>query len=203
MIEYLSKAGVLSDERVKTAMENVDRADFVQKEFKSFAYRDTPLPIGWDQTISAPHMVAIMTQHLQVREGDKILEVGAGSGYQAAVLAELAGKKGMVISVERVAPLAINAQRNLYRYKNIEVVNANGAMGFKDRAPFNRILVTCSAKSVPEPLKDQLAEGGRMVIPVGETLSSILMLVEHKEGQFFETDLDCPCSFVPMLDYIR
>lgn len=197
LVDCLVHSGVLEDKAVEEAMRRVDRKDFVPQELSNSAYCDNPLSIGCEQTISAPHMVVIMTQHLQVAKGNKVLEVGAGSGYQAAILSVLVGGKGRIFAVERIPELAGLAEKSLSGYANITTVCGNGALGCAGEAPFDRIIVSCSAKKVPKPLKEQLAEGGRMVVPVGSWFSSKLLLVE---GDLSESDLNCDCSFVPLVD---
>jgi len=200
LIDYLVRIGVLSDKRVEEVMRVVDRANFVPDELKSSAYVDSPLPIGKGQTISAPHMVAVMTQYLKPEKGNKVLEVGAGSGYQAAILSVLVGDDGRVYAVERIPELGAMARKNLRSYPNVKVFIGDGSKGLPEYAPFDRILVSCAASRVPEPLKDQLLEGGRMVIPVGHPLSADLILVEKKSGRIIETNLNFPCSFVPLVE---
>ncbi|RLF42709.1 MAG: protein-L-isoaspartate O-methyltransferase [Thermoplasmata archaeon] len=194
------RSNVLRDKDVIRAMLQVDRKEFTPQGSEQHAYADYPLPIGHGQTISAPHMVAIMTQHLKVLPGNKVLEVGAGSGYQAAILSRLVGEKGRVITIERIPELARMARKRLSVYENVKVVVGNGALGFEEEAPFDRILVTCAAQKVPEALKKQLNEGGRMVIPVGSCFSARLLLLIKKQGRLLKEDLHCPCSFVPLVE---
>ena len=138
------------------------------KKFRENAYDDIPLPIGHEQTISQPYTVAAMTEDLEVREGHKVLEIGAGSGYQAAILAEVTGKSGSVTTVERIRELASMAKENLEAagLGNVTVVNADGTLGYPKKAPYDRILVAADSPSIPNPLKEQLKKGGKMIIPV-------------------------------------
>jgi len=200
LIEYLVHTGVLSDDAVIQAMKSVDRVKYVPSVHRNSAYADSPIPIGFGQTISAPHMVAIMSQHLGLHEGHKVLEVGAGSGYQAAILAELVGEKGRVYTVERAPELAAEAKRRLKDYFNVEVIVGNGAMGLKKHAPYNRMLVACAARNVPQALEEQLEEGGKMVIPIGRGAAARLTLVEKFAGTIKKIDLNCSCRFVALIE---
>src|SRR5688572_146180 len=157
----------VSDERVLAAMRKVPRHEFVPEELRGRAYGDFPLPIGEEQTISQPFIVAYMTQALELAPSDRVLEVGTGSGYQAAVLAELVRE---VYTIEIVPPLARRSKAVLERlgYRNVFVREGDGYRGWKEKAPFDAIIVTCAPDAIPKPLIDQLKVGGRMVIPVGE-----------------------------------
>lgn len=194
--EQLGRRGV-TDSRVLDAMRKVPRHRFVEEALRERAYGDHPLPIGDGQTISQPFMVAIMTQLLRLQGTEKILEIGTGSGYQTAVLAELARR---VCSVERLPALAARARRLLEElgYTNAVVKTADGSYGWLDEAPFDRILVTAGSPSVPGPLFQQLVEGGRMVIPVGEAQSQALHVVDKVDGRM-RTVVDCGCVFVKLV----
>ena len=154
-------------------MSSVRREDFVPQNIRDYAYRDEPLPIGKEQTISAPHMVAIMCDLLGVECQSHVLEIGTGSGYHAAVLAKLAAK-GTIYTVERFASLAEQARKRLPA--NVVVVTGDGSLGLPAKAPFDRILVTCSAPDIPPPLLVQLKEGGRMVIPLGKGIQELYLV---------------------------
>ncbi|MGB3921517.1 protein-L-isoaspartate(D-aspartate) O-methyltransferase [Methanothrix sp.] len=186
------------NESVLDAMSRVPRELFVPEQLRDRAYEDTPLPIGLGQTISAPHMVAIMSDLLDVRPGMKILEVGGGSGYHAAVLAALTGPQGRVYSVERMADLAAAARRNLRAagIENVTVVEGDGSLGLPEHAPYDRISVAASAPKIPEPLKEQLQVGGKMVLPVGGG-SQELILVTRKNGLLAEEKMGV--IFVPLI----
>ena len=194
--EQLVRRGV-TDERVLAAMRRVPRHRFVEEALRDRAYGDHPLPIGENQTISQPYIVAAMTQLLQLTGSEKVLEVGTGSGYQTAVLAELARR---VCSVERLPALATRARRTLedLGYTNAVVKTADGTYGWSDEAPFDRILVTAGAPTVPGPLFQQLAEGGRLVVPVGEAQAQVLHVVEKVDGRM-RTSTDCGCVFVKLV----
>jgi len=186
------------NESVLDAMSRVPRELFVPEQLRDRAYEDTPLPIGLGQTISAPHMVAIMSDLLDVRPGMKILEVGGGSGYHAAVLAALTGPQGRVYSVERMPDLAAAARRNLQAagIENVTVVEGDGSLGLPEHAPYDRISVAASAPKIPEPLKEQLQVGGKMVLPVGGG-SQELILVTRKNGLLAEEKMGV--IFVPLI----
>jgi len=186
------------NESVLEAMARVPRDRFVPAQLRDRAYEDLPLPIGFGQTISAPHMVAIMCDLLDVRPGMKILEVGGGSGYHAAVLAVLAGPEGQVYSVERMPDLALAARKNLQvaGIEGVTVVEGDGSLGLPEHAPFDRISVAASAPRIPEPLKEQLRVGGKMILPVGET-SQELILVTRKNGLLVEEKMGV--IFVPLI----
>jgi protein-L-isoaspartate(D-aspartate) O-methyltransferase len=178
--EQLVRRGI-TDPRVLNAMRRVPRHLFVEEALQDRAYGDHPLPIGEQQTISQPYMVALMTQLLELQGAEKVLEVGTGSGYQTAVLAELARR---VCSIERRPALAARARARLEQlgYTNVWIRVGNGTLGWPDEAPFDRILVTAGAPSVPPPLFEQLVEGGRMVVPVGDCASQTLTVVENRGG---------------------
>ena len=196
MVALLRRRGISTE--VLKAMNRVKRHLFVPPELRDQAYGDYPLPIGGGQTISAPHMVAMMCDYLKLERGDKVLEIGAGSGYHAAVIAELIGAEGRVYTVERLALLVDFSMRNLREagYKNVVVVSGDGTLGLPEYAPFNKICVTCAAPAVPPPLLEQLETGGRMVIPIGRYLQE-LYLVEKKNGIVKQSK--CEVVFVPLI----
>jgi len=186
----------IKDGRVLAAMAKVPREEFVPPESRAASYEDGPLPIGYDQTISQPYIVAFMTEQLRLSPTDWVLEIGTGSGYQAAILAELAGE---VYTIEIVAPLAQSAEAALQRlgYKNVHVKLGDGYKGWPENAPFDAIIVTCAPDKVPQLLTDQLKESGRMIIPVGDRFAQQLYLLEKKNGQLKES-VTLPVRFVPM-----
>ena len=196
VVEQIEKREV-NDKRVLEAMERVPRHEFVPEKYRAFAYEDSPLPIGEGQTISQPYIVALMTECLNLEGEEKVLEVGTGSGYQAAILSELAKE---VYTIEIVEPLAERAEELLKKlgYRNVKVKCGDGYLGWEEYAPFDGIIVTCAPEHIPQPLIDQLAEGGRMVIPVGETqFPQVLKLVEKREGKVTMRNV-VPVRFVPM-----
>jgi len=197
MIEVQLRRRGIRDERVLEAMFYVPRHEFVPPAYVSAAYDDRPLPIGQTETISQPYIVAAMTQAARVEPGDKVLEVGTGSGYQAAILAYLGGK---VYTVERNPELAEVARERLKRlgYRDIEVMSGDGSEGYPAAAPFQAILVTAAAPDVPPALLEELADGGRMVIPTGDLVHQDLLLIFKHNGQVSRRVLD-PCQFVPLI----
>lgn len=187
----------IQDQRVLEAMRSVPRHRFVPLEVRDEAYMNSPLPIGYGQTISQPYIVAFMTEQLRPAATDRVLEVGTGSGYQAAVLAELVDQ---VYSIEIVEPLAERARATLETlgYENVHVRSGDGYEGWPDQAPFDKIMVTCAPDDVPTPLVDQLKDGGRMMIPVGERFGpQELYLLEKHEGRLVQQSV-LPVRFVPM-----
>jgi len=195
MVETQIKSRGVKDERVLSAMLKVERHCFVPKEYESQAYADQPLPIGEGQTISQPYIVALMTELLGLKGEEKVLEVGTGSGYQAAILAELAKE---VYTIEIVETLASSAKNLLFEqgYRNIQVKAGDGYLGWPEAAPFDAIIVTCAPDHIPKPLLDQLKEGGRMVVPV-EAHSQELKRIVKRSGKIETTDIT-PVLFVPM-----
>jgi protein-L-isoaspartate(D-aspartate) O-methyltransferase len=189
-------AGGVVDPRVLEAMRLTPRHEFVPAGQRHLAYFDMALPIGEAQTISGPFVVASMTEHLQPRPTDRVLEIGTGSGYQAAVLAPLVG---MVYSIEIHEPLGTRAARTLARlgYRNVVTKVGDGFRGWPEHAPFDKIIVTCSPEKVPQPLVDQLAEGGRMVIPIGERFDQTLVLLAKRNGELTREAI-ASTLFVPM-----
>ena len=197
MVEQHLKARGIKDERVLAAMAKVSREEFIPADARADAYEDGPLPIGYDQTISQPYVVAFMTEQLRPQPSDRVLEIGTGSGYQAAILAELVAD---VYTIEIIEPLAKTAEATLQRlaYKNVHIKVGDGYKGWPEEAPFDAIIVTCAPENVPQPIADQLKDGGRMVIPVGERFAQQLYLLEKKNGQLKES-VTLPVRFVPML----
>jgi protein-L-isoaspartate(D-aspartate) O-methyltransferase len=198
--EQLTTRGI-NDQRVLAAMAKVPREEFVTPESRFASYEDGPLPIGYGQTISQPYIVAFMTEQLRPQPSDRVLEVGTGSGYQAAILAELVSE---VYSIEIVEPLAKNAETTLQRlgYKNVHVKIGDGYKGWPEEGPFDAIIVTCAPDKVPQPLVDQLKDGGRMVIPVGDRFAQQLYLLEKKNGQLKQS-ATLEVRFVPMTSEAR
>ncbi len=193
--EQLVSRGI-ADEKVLTAMGAVPRHRFVEMGLEAIAYSDRPLPIGHHQTISQPYIVARMTEALELEPDDKVLEIGAGSGYQAAVLAEIGQK---VYTIEKIEPLLERARSILDElgYDNVVSKIDDGARGWPEHAPYDAILVTAGAPDVPQPLMDQLAEGGRMIIPVGDQTLQELIKVVKKNGEARKKKLG-GCRFVPL-----
>lgn len=187
----------IHDPLVLKAMEKVPREAFVPEDLRESAYGDNPLPIGEGQTISQPYIVALMTEALELKGSEKVLEIGTGSGYQAAVLAEIAKE---VYTVERIARLSEKAEQILGRldYTNIHFKIFNGTLGWPEHAPYDGIMVTAGAPETPDPLINQLAEGGRMIIPVGDTLGQDLLKIRKANGRTLTEDLG-PVRFVRLI----
>jgi protein-L-isoaspartate(D-aspartate) O-methyltransferase len=186
----------IRDRRVLEAMGEVPRHEFVPEPYRKSAYEDRPLPIGHGQTISQPYVVAFMTEKLAPKPTDRVLEIGTGSGYQAAVLSKLVAE---VDTIEIVEPLARRAEADLQRlgFKNVHVRAGDGYQGWPEHAPFDAIIVTCAPDHVPDPLVAQLKEGGRMVIPVGPETDQQLYLLKKRDGKI-ERESVLPVRFVPM-----
>jgi protein-L-isoaspartate(D-aspartate) O-methyltransferase len=199
LIDGLKKRGYIQSVKVEVAMRSVPREKFVFPGNERRAYLDQPLDIGNGQTISAPHMVAIMTEALDLSSGHNVLEIGTGSGYHAAVVASIIGKKGTVYSVERFEGLANRARQRLKDagVNNVRIVVGDGSEGLFKFASYDRIYVTCSSPDVPQPLKDQVKIGGKIVIPVGHISGELLVLNKKKDG--FETVSKGGCAFVPLV----
>lgn len=195
LIQHLKDAGYLRTPRVIKAFQETARELFMPKEMRQHAYADEPLPIGDGQTISAPHMVAIMTELLEPRKSDKVLEVGAGSGYQAAILSKLVRK---VYTVELEPNLAARAAKALGKAgcRNVEIMVGDGSKGWKQQAPFDKVIVTCGADEIPKPLVSQLKEGGIIAIPVGSWQQE-LIIGRKRKGRLLK-ERHGACIFVPL-----
>ena len=198
MVENQIKARGVSDTRVLAALQKVERHRFVPESYRDQAYDDHPLPIGEGQTISQPYIVGLMTSLVNPDSSKTVLEIGTGSGYQAAVLAEICK---FVYTIEVIPSLGKTADHllNNLGYTNIKVKIGDGYKGWKEFAPFDAIVVTCAPSHVPDPLKDQLNEGGKMVIPVGERFIQYLKVLTKKQGKIVEDSI-IPVRFVPMIN---
>ena len=194
--EQIASRGI-KDIRVLNALNKVPRHLFVEEALQGQAYNDYPLPIGEKQTISQPFMVALMTEALELKGEERVLEIGTGSGYQAAILAELAER---VYSIERIRSLANRARTLLHElhYYNVEIGVSDGTQGLKEKAPFEAITVTAGAPDVPQPLLDQLTVGGRLVVPVGDAFSQILVRVTRMKRGFKRQEMG-GCHFVRLI----
>lgn len=199
LIEMLKLEGRIKTKEVEKAFLEIPRENFVPDEIKKYAYYDTPQQIGNCQTISAPHMVAIMVEGLDIKEGQKILEIGTGSGYHAAIVSILVGKNGHLYTIERFQSLAETAKKNLEKIgiKNVSVEVGDGSEGLKKYAPYDRIYVTAASPDVPKPLIEQLKDGGKLMIPVGRSICT-LELIEKRGSKLKYTDLG-GCAFVPLV----
>lgn len=193
LVNHLKQRGILQTDRIIEAFESVPREDFIPQEHRENAYADNPLPIGGGQTISAPHMVAHMTELLDPQPTEKVLEIGAGSGYQAVILSHLVDE---VITVEIVEALAEQAQQRLEKYDNVTVIHADGSDGYAPEAPYDKIIYTAAAPDVPEAVFDQLEEGGIVVAPVGKARQE-LKTFRKTDGEIVE-ETHAAVRFVPL-----
>lgn len=194
--EQLMPRGI-KNQKVLDAFRKVERHKFIPENLRNSAYADFPVPIGEGQTISQPYIVALMTECLNLNGQDKVLEIGTGSGYQAAILAELAGE---VYTIERFETLAKRAEAilNELGYTNIKIKVGDGTLGWEEAAPFDKIIITAASPQIPLPLTEQLRENGKLILPLGESFSQVLTLVEKKKGKLEFMDI-CGCVFVPLV----
>jgi protein-L-isoaspartate(D-aspartate) O-methyltransferase len=200
MVKKLMRDGRIDSEPVIKAMSSIPRELFVPLSQKLAAYEDTPLPIDRGQTISAPHMVGIMAEALELKAGQKVLEVGGGSGYHAAIVAKVIGPKGHIYSIERIQSLAERAEETIKKVgleKIVTIINDDGSLGYKEHSPYDRIFVTCASPDVPPPLIEQLRNGGKLLIPSGSSYVSDLLLITKRDGKLKKKNLG-GCAFVPL-----
>lgn len=201
LVKRLLRYGYIQSDDVVKAMKAVPRHLFVPENRRKSAYIDTPLPIGGGQTISAPHMVGIMVEAAELVPGMSVLEIGGGSGYHAAVMAEMVRPGGRIITVERLPSLAENARCNLEisgHSDTVQVVVSDGSLGYPKEKPYDRIVVTCGAPQVPQPLKDQLKDGGKLLVPVGGMGYQELLRLTRNGDDFTVENLG-GCVFVPLI----
>jgi len=197
MVQNQISARGIRAQSVLNAIRKVERHRFVPAEYQKFAYTDRPLPIGEGQTISQPYIVALMTELLELHPTDKVLEIGTGSGYQAAILAEICDSVFTIEIIPRLAQRAKGLLENL-GYDNIRCQTGDGYRGWPEHAPFDAIIVTCAPTQIPKPLEAQLIEGGRMIIPVGQPSAQELVLLLKQNGKLIRKSV-IPVRFVPML----
>ncbi len=199
LVKSLKEKGIIKTKKVEEAFLKTPREKFVPEKQKNNAYKDTPLKIGKNQTISAPHMVAIMCEELDISKGQKILEIGAGSGYHAAIVANIIGENGQIYTVERFSELAKQAEENLKKanINNATIKTRDGSEGLKEFAPYDRIYVTCASPDIPPPLEEQLRDPGKLMVPIGNTFC-ILTILEKQKGEINKKNLG-GCAFVPLV----
>lgn len=190
LVEEIKAEGAIKTKKIENAFLKVKRENFVPPHLQKSSYENTALPIGFGQTISQPTTIAVMLEMLQVKEGDAVLEVGSGCGYATALLSELAGEKGKVFGIEIVKELAEYSKKNLEKqnFKNIEIINSDGSQGLPAKAPFDKILVSAAAPFLPKPIFDQLKEGGRAVVPVGDSGMQMMQAITKKDGKPVKLD---------------
>lgn len=196
LIKELKNDGI--GEKILEAIEKIDRKNFVQEKDLDEAYKNYPLSIGYGQTISQPFTVAFMLQELELKKGDRVLEIGTGSGWNAALLSCLVGEAGRIYSAEIVKELAKKAKEKLKNYKNIVVLNADASCGLSEYAPYDKIILTAAPKEIAPEFREQLADGGILLAPVGEHTQKLIKLKKEK-GNFFETEKG-DFIFVPLVD---
>ncbi len=202
LVDHLYKNKIINSKNVYQAMKSVPRHLFIPKINRNIAYQDSPVPIGEGQTISAPHMNAMMCEYLKINKGMKILEIGTGSGYHAALLAELVGKKGKIYTIERHKKLVERA-KNIFlslNYSNIITIHQDGTIGLKEFAPFDRILVTAAGPKIPNSLKNQLSKNnGILCIPVGKKNMGQNLVCIYRNNDIFNEEIKCKVVFVPLI----
>ena len=198
LIADLIKKGNLKSDNVISAFFNISRAEYLTDDLKKLSTLDEPIPLGHGQTMSAPHMVAMMLELLDIRQGQNILEIGTGSGWNAALLAELVGPEGNIVTIETVEELHNLSKINLDEFFNVECVLGDGKKGYKEQSPYDRIIVTCAADEIPKDLVNQLKDGGIIVIPLGSQLMQELTK-GTKKGKLIEKENHGACRFVPFV----
>jgi protein-L-isoaspartate(D-aspartate) O-methyltransferase len=201
LISQLEKKNILKSASIKDALLKVDRANFVLSDYTDNAYEDRPLPIGEGQTISQPSTVVFMLELLEVTSGQKVLDIGAGSGWTSGLLAELVGKEGKVFAIERIGTLKSFGEQNIKKlnYQNVQFIEGNGAKGLPHEAPFDRILVNAGAKMIPPALKEQLKVNGKLVIPLSDTYGNLVLVDKIEEDKYKKTCFP-GFAFVPFVD---
>lgn len=198
LVEKLSEEGLITSEKVKRAFLEVDRKDFVPKQMNDYAYLDRPIHIGEGQTISAPHMVAVMTEHLNLERNHKVMEIGTGSGYQAAILSKIT-YNGEIHTIEVKKSLFKKLMNQMSSYSNVVLHRGDGSQGLVEEAPFDRIISTCGVPDIPFPWEKQLKKQGIILAPVGSKFHQRLKKYEKRKDSLLEEDLGVPCVFVPSI----
>ncbi len=199
LIKHMKNSGTLRSKRVEKALREVSRKKFIPKVNRAFAYDDAPVSIGHEQTISQPTTVVMMTEALDVRKGNKILEIGTGSGWQAAILSKLVGDTGNIYTIERIPELVKMARKNLKGFKNIKIIKGDGTEGLEKEAPYHRIIVTAASPQMLIKLKEQLKVGGKLIIPVGNRFVQEMLVIKKLKGNRFEEHKIGEFAFVPLI----
>jgi protein-L-isoaspartate(D-aspartate) O-methyltransferase len=201
LIDFWIRSGIITNKKVIEAFKKIPREEFVLKEFKDEAYVDQALPLIKGQTISQPTTVMIMTQALEIKPNQKILEIGTGSGYQAALISYLVGEKGKVYTIERIPELVEFAKNNIkkLKIKNIKIIEADGSKGYPKARPFDRIIITAACKEIPKGLINQLKNNGILVAPIGPTYSQKMIKLKKKKNKIETTNLG-DFVFVPLIE---
>jgi len=199
LLKHWQESGIIKDKKILEAFKKIPREKFIKKEQGEEAYGDYPLPIGGGQTISQPTTVMLMTQALELKPGDKVLEVGTGSGYQAAIISRIIGKSGKLVSTEIVPELAESARQNIEKIglKNVEIVHHDGSKGYINESPYDKIIVTAACPRIPKPLVSQLRENGIIVAPVGSLNEQVMVKARKKGSRLIEENLG-DFMFVPL-----
>jgi protein-L-isoaspartate(D-aspartate) O-methyltransferase len=199
LITKLKNEGYIKSKNIELAFQKTPRENFIRKKDHHSAYDDNPLSIGFNQTISAPHMVAIICEELNLKKDQKILEIGSGSGYHAAIVSNIIGKKGKIFSIERIPALADFAKKNIRKtgIDNVEIIQGDGSLGLIKESPYDRIYITCAAPNIPKNLIKQLKDPGKLIVPVGK-IFCILKSLEKSNGREIISNLG-NCAFVPMI----
>lgn len=199
LIKHWTSSGIIKDKRVIDAFKKIPREKFIKEGYLDEAYGDYPLSIGKGQTISQPTTVMLMTQALELRQDDKVLEVGTGSGYQAAIIADIVGRKGKVISTEIIEELVEFAQKNIkkLKLKNVKIICYDGSKGYEDESPYDKIIITAACPKIPKPLVRQLKENGIIVAPVGNLLEQVMIKARKKGNRLVEENIG-QFMFVPL-----
>lgn len=203
LIAHMKSLGYLKSKSLEEALRKYPRHEFVPKNLRELSYRDSPLSIGHGQTISQPSVTVLMTEYLEVKEGNRVLEVGSGSGWSASLLSYLVGEKGFVYTIERIKGLAAFAKKNLEKFniKNAKVYERDGSLGLKEHAPFDRIIMTCACPDIPKPFIHQLKKDGIMVLPLGNLYMQKMVIIKKIEKGIEKKELPGYFVFVPLLGH--
>lgn len=203
LIAHMKSSGYLKSKKLEEALRKYPRHEFIPKNLRELSYRDSPLSIGHGQTISQPSVTVLMTETLNVKEGNKILEIGSGSGWSASLLSYLVGEKGFVYTIERIKGLAAFAKKNLEKFdiKNAKVYERDGSLGLKEHAPFDRIIMACACPDIPKPFIQQLKKDGIMVLPKGNLYMQKMIVIKKVKDRIEKKELPGYFVFVPLVGH--